>query len=203
MGLTTMLFLTFITIVCYFTMTSTHNKASHSISQPFTTTNNVIPGYRTPLNKMNVSTHNALVPSTLSAIELHPLIGRSLSLPICLDHLSIGTTRLSPTPLAWTAWKHSSNVPSITPKSGTPVAPSFPAALYPQWCVQPTSPMDTLPLGMRPSSHGVKSMLIASALRRFPSLTTKPSSFMPLHASTQLLTLSKSCAFMAHLLLQK
>ena len=124
-----MMFLTFITIACYFTMTSTHKRASHSISQPSTITNNVIPGYKTPLNKMNVSMHNALVPTTLFAIEPHPLIRRSLFLPICLGHLSIGTTRLSPTPLAWTAWKHLSNVPSITPRSGTPVTPSSPTVL--------------------------------------------------------------------------
>ena len=204
MGLTTMLFLTFITIACYFTMILTHKKASHSISQPSTATNNVIPGYRKLLNKMNVSTRNALDLSTSSAIEIHHLIERSLSPPICLDHLSTGTTRLLPMPLAWTAWKHSSNIPSIIQKSGTPVAPSFPAALYPQWSVPPnTSPMDTLPPGMRPSSHGVKSMLTASALGRFRSLTTTPSSFMPSRASTPLLTLSKYCAFMAHRPLQR
>ena len=203
MGLTTMLFLTFIMTAFYFTMISTHKEASHSILQPSTATNNVTPGYRKLLNKMNVSTRNALALSTSSVIEIHPLIGRSLSPPICLDRLSTGTIRLLPTPLAWTAWKHSSNVPSTIQKSGTPVTPSFQAALYPQWSVPPTSPMDTLPPRMRPSSHGVKSMLTALALGRFPSLTTTPSSFMPSRASTPLLTLSKYCAFMAHRPLQK
>ena len=109
LGPTMMLFLTFITIACYFTMTLTHKRISPFISPPYIITNNVTPGYRMPLNMTTISIHNALVPSTLFVTVLcqlrSPLIGRSPFPPTCLDPLSIGTTRPSPMPLAWTALK--------------------------------------------------------------------------------------------------